>query len=61
MAAAYAEAGDFDSAVRFEQQALAHDKEEDRKGYEYRLSMYEREHPFGPPPRDKLDDQKVSL
>ena len=42
LAAAYAEAGDFDSAVRFEQQALAHDrKEEDRKGYEYRLSMYQ--------------------
>jgi len=47
LAAAYAEAGDFDSAVRFEQQALAHEREEeDRKGYEYRLSMYQARHPF---------------
>jgi hypothetical protein len=47
LAAAYAEAGDFDSAVRFEQQALAHEREEeDRKQYEYRLSMYQARRPF---------------
>jgi hypothetical protein len=47
LAAAYAEAGDFDSAVRFEQQALAHEREEeDRQGYEHRLSMYQARHPF---------------
>lgn len=47
LAAAYAEAGDFDSAVRFEQRALAHERdEENRKGYEYRLAMYQAHHPF---------------
>ena len=47
LAAAYAEAGDFDSAVRFEQRALAREHNEaDRKGYEYRLSMYQAHHPF---------------
>jgi tetratricopeptide (TPR) repeat protein len=47
LATAYAEAGDFDSAVRFEQQALAHEREkQNRKGYEYRLAIYQAHHPF---------------
>jgi tetratricopeptide (TPR) repeat protein len=47
LAAAYAEAGDFDSAVRFEQQALAHEPDqENRKGYEHRFAMYQAHHPF---------------
>jgi tetratricopeptide (TPR) repeat protein len=47
LAAACAEAGDFASAVRFEQQALAHEREEaNRKAYGHRLSMYQAQHPF---------------
>jgi tetratricopeptide (TPR) repeat protein len=47
LAAACAEAGDFDSAARFEQQALAHESREAiRKAYEHRLSMYQARHPF---------------
>jgi tetratricopeptide (TPR) repeat protein len=47
LAAACAEAGDFASAVRFEQQALAHEREEEnRKAYGHRLSMYQAQHPF---------------
>jgi len=47
LAAACAEEGDFASAVRFEQQALAHEREEEnRKAYGHRLSMYQAQHPF---------------
>ena len=47
LAAAYAEAGDFDSAVQFEQQALVKEHEqENRKEYEYRLALYKTRHPF---------------
>lgn len=47
LAAAYAEAGDFDSAVRFEQQALTNERDEkNRKEYEQRLTMYQARHPY---------------
>lgn len=47
LAAACAEAGDFDSAVRFEQQALAHEREEEnRKAYAQHLAIYQEHRSF---------------
>jgi tetratricopeptide (TPR) repeat protein len=47
LAAAYAEAGDFDSAIKFEQQAIAKAKKDDNtKGAQERLALYQQHKPF---------------
>ena len=48
LAAAYAEAGDFDSAIRFEQKAIAqaHKVRSYSEGMEHRLALYQQHKPF---------------
>jgi tetratricopeptide (TPR) repeat protein len=52
LAAAYAETGDFDSAIKFEKRAIAKIKEPDNlKGAQERLALYEQHKPFRQGPR----------
>ena len=52
LAAAYAEAGDFDSAVRFEEQALAHEKDPDNsKMYNEHLAQFHAHKPIRQAPK----------
>lgn len=47
LAAAYAEAGDFDSAIKFEQKAISKAKKEDNiKGAQARLALYQQHKPY---------------
>jgi tetratricopeptide (TPR) repeat protein len=48
LAAAYAEAGDFDQAAKIQKQALSMDQSDDprRKAMHFRLSLYEQHQPF---------------
>ena len=46
LAAACAESGDFDSAIRFEERALKNVPAANRKGCEQRLAMYQARRPF---------------
>lgn len=46
LAAAYAEAGDFESAVKYMKVVLYHCAEEDVKEVQHRISMYQKEEPF---------------
>lgn len=47
LAAAYAEAGDFDAAVKFEQKAISKAKKEDStKGAQERLALYQQHKPY---------------
>jgi uncharacterized protein len=48
LAAAYAGAGDFESAIKFEQMAIEHLRSDsDRKGdYEQRLRLFQRHNPY---------------
>jgi tetratricopeptide (TPR) repeat protein len=47
LAAAYAEVGDFDSAIKFEQQAIAKAKKDDNtKGAQQRLALYQQHKPY---------------
>ena len=47
LAAAYAEAGDFDSAVKFEQKAIAKaKKDDDTRGAQARLALYQKHQPY---------------
>lgn len=46
LAAAYAEAGDFQSAGQFEERALKGVHGDSRKGYEQRLALYQSHRPF---------------
>jgi tetratricopeptide (TPR) repeat protein len=46
LAAAYAEAGDFQSATQFEERALKDVHDVTRKGYEQRLSLFQSHRPF---------------
>lgn len=47
LAAAYAEAGDFESAIKFEQKAIAKAKKDDNtKGAQERLALYQQHKPF---------------
>jgi hypothetical protein len=46
MAAAYAESGDFDSAIQFEEQLLKDVRDANRKGCEQRLAIYQARRPF---------------
>ena len=52
MAAAYAETGDFDSAVRFEEKAIAraHKLKRDSAGMEKMLALYQQHKPYREPP-----------
>ena len=52
LAAAYAEAGDFDSAIKFEQKAISKAKnDDDTKGAQARLALYEKHQPYRDAPR----------
>ena len=47
LAAAYAEAGDFDSAIKFEQKAISKAKKDDNtKGAQQRLALYQQHKPY---------------
>jgi hypothetical protein len=47
LAAAYAETGDFDSAVRTEEKAIRMNKSGDRnEGYRKRLELFKQHHPY---------------
>lgn len=47
LAAAYAEAGDFDSAIKFEQRAISKAKKDDNiKGAQQRLALYQQHKPY---------------
>jgi tetratricopeptide (TPR) repeat protein len=46
LAAAHAEAGQFDEAVRYETKALEHHRRPDRDGFRQRLELYKRKQPF---------------
>jgi len=50
LAAAYAEAGDFDSAIKFEQKAISRTNDpEDIKGAQMRLALYQQHKPYHTP------------
>ena len=47
LAAAYAETGDFDSAIKFEQKAISKaKKDDDTKGAQQRLALYQQHKPY---------------
>jgi tetratricopeptide (TPR) repeat protein len=48
LAAAYAEAGDFESAIKFDQMAIAHlrSDSDSREGYEKRLNLFQSRQPY---------------
>jgi tetratricopeptide (TPR) repeat protein len=47
LAAAYAEAGDFENAMKFEKKAIRKARDaEDKKGAQERLTLYQQHHPF---------------
>ena len=57
LAAAYAEAGDFDAAVKWEEKALgllAKDDEQNRKDFEARLTLYRAKKPYHEEPKTGL-------
>ena len=54
LAAAYAEAGDFDAAVKWQEKALgllAKDDEQNRKDFDARLTLYRAKKPYREEPK----------